>query len=256
MKKPIQQCLILSALAAGSATSDAAEVPLGTTPNDSQQYLQVRVDNIVVDTVGLVSASNTLASSIDALARAIEKLSSADTTLTPGQSEALLSAVQSVDRASVALSDLAIQLPQSAQQLTDTLPRVVEDARVPIAELSSGLESASEGILAITESLPQATENAKQLVNSTVDSVLLRATLFAVILFVLFALTLILMLRYMYRNYIDPIVTRLQPLAVAPEHFASLSEHMKQTSENLLALQNVNSPPDDSAIEVPHQTKC
>ena len=60
-----------------------------------------------------------------------------------------------MDLASTALARLANELPQLAQQLSQKLPQMIENARQPIAELSSGLQSARDGIYAITESLPQ-----------------------------------------------------------------------------------------------------
>jgi preprotein translocase subunit SecG len=252
MNQKILQLLILLYLATCSSISSGATVPTTEMESPAAQYVEVSVDNLVINTVGLVSASNTLASSIDALAQALEKMASADATLTANEREALLSAVKSVDKASVAVSELAVRIPETAQRLTDQLPQVVKDAQAPIAELSSALEAASDGILAITQSLPQATENARELVNSTLNSVLLRVTIFAVILFVVFALVLILVVRYIYKSYIDPIARKLDALVGAPEHFANLAKHMKQTSDNLLLLQQAK-PPLPPASESPSE---
>ncbi len=204
----------------------------------NSQYLEISVDKVVINTNGLVSASNTLADSIDALARAIVKLSADGAALTPQEREAMLGAVNSVDRASAALSELALRLPEISKQLMDELPRVVDNAREPIAEISRGLELASDSIHTIVAALPQATVNARELVNSSLNAVLIRASIFAIILIVAFLGALIWTTRYLYQNYLDPVVSKLDALVGAPEHFANLSKHMKQTSDNLLLLQN------------------
>ena len=60
-----------------------------------------------------------------------------------------------------------------------------------MAELSVGLQSARDSIQMIAESLPQATENSKQLVNSVLDSALLRLSIFSLVLVGVVALALI-----------------------------------------------------------------
>jgi hypothetical protein len=217
----------------------------------SPQYLEVTVDNVVINTNGLVAASKTLADSIDAMAQAMENLSSDDANLSAEEREALLSAVTSVDKASAALTELALKLPEATQKLTDQLPMMVENARVPIAELARSLEVASEGVLVIAESLPQATENAGVLVDSVLNSVLVKASIFAVILILVFVGALVLAVRYIYQSYIEPIMSRLDSLVGAPEHFANLSKHMKQTSDNLLVLQESSNRQTETSIESP-----
>ncbi len=126
---------------------------------------------------------------------------------------------------------------------------MVREARQPIADLSSGLQSARDGVFAITESLPQATENAKELVNSTLDSVLIRLSTYTVILIAVLALALVGVMWFVYRQYLDPLAQKLDSLVGAPEHFAAMSRYMKQTSDNLIALQPAvasEAPVDDS----------
>jgi hypothetical protein len=217
----------------------------------SPQYLEVTVDNVVINTNGLVAASKTLADSIDAMAQAMENLSSDDANLSAEEREALLSAVTSVDKASAALTELALKLPEATQKLTDQLPMMVENARVPIAELARSLEVASEGVLVIAESLPQATENAGVLVDSVLNSVLVKASIFAVILILVLVGALVLAVRYIFQSYIEPIMSRLDSLVGAPEHFANLSKHMKQTSDNLLVLQESSNRQTETSIESP-----
>jgi uncharacterized phage infection (PIP) family protein YhgE len=237
MKPTIQLPLILLLLIFHGATAVAAESGAGIENNGSPQYLRVDIDRVVIDTEGLIVASSNLAASIEQLAQAIQQLSANSASLSAEEKEILLGAVESVDAASRALSSLANQLPQAAQDLTAQLPQMVRDARQPIAELSSGLASAHGGIVALTESLPQATENAKQLVNSTLDSALIRFSTYTIILIAALALALIGVMWFVYRQYLDPLAKKLDSLVGAPEHFAAMSRHMKQTSDNLLALQ-------------------
>ncbi len=216
-----------------SASSHSDAEPEGASP----QYLEVTVENVVINTNGLVATSNTLAGSINAMAQAMQGLTSDGRNLSAEEREALLSAVTSLDKASAALTELALRLPEATQKLTDQLPMMVENARVPIAELARSLELASDGVLMISESLPQATENATVLVDSVLNSVLVKTSIFAVILILVLVVALILAVRYIYQSYIEPVMTRLDSLVGAPEHFANLSKHMKETSDNLLLLQ-------------------
>jgi hypothetical protein len=225
-------CLLIRfsvTLAAGAPEADAAGI--------RSSYMQVSVDRIVVDTAGLTSVSQTLALSIDRLAHSIERISADGAGLSLEERKTLLDAAKSVDRASIALSELARQLPLTAQRLTDRLPQVVSEARQPIAALSSGLKSASDSLVVITEALPEATENARMLVNSSLDSLMIRVSLYTVILVGILALAVIGVMWFVYRQYLDPLAKKLDALVGAPEHFASMSRHMNETSHNLLALQ-------------------
>ena len=113
---------------------------------------------------------------------------------------------------------------------------MVQEAREPVAEIASGLASARDGIYAITESLPAATENAKLLVDASLDAALVRLSIYSVILIAVLALALIGVIWFVYRQYLDPLAQKLDALTGAPEHFAAMALHMQQTSENLLAL--------------------
>lgn len=251
MSKKLLQISVLLMLSAGytiSSGSTHSNVELETT---SSRYLEVTVDNVVINTNGLVAASNTLADSIDAMAQAMRSLSSDDANLSAEEREALLSAVTSVDKASAALTELALKLPEATQKLTEQLPMMVENAGVPIAELARSLELVSDGVLVITESLPQATENAGVLVDSVLNSVLVKTSIFAVILILVLVAALILAVRYIYQSYIEPVISRLDSLVGAPEHFANLSKHMKETSDNLLLLHESSSRKTETTIESP-----
>lgn len=203
----------------------------------SSDYLSIKVDSVVIDTSGLASASATLAGSVDRLALAISQLSAQNTNLTSEQKQILMHAVKSVDEASAALSTLSRQLPASAQGLSEQLPGIIHAAREPLAELSRGLESARDSIYIITESLPAATDNARQLVNATLDSAVLRLSIYTTVLLAAIGLVLIGIAWFIYWQYLGPLARKLDELVGAPEHFDNMSRHMKETSENLVALQ-------------------
>jgi len=251
MKPKILISFILLMMSAYVVLAAAAETGAeGVT--EAPQYMRVNIDRVVIDTEGLVIASGSLADSIDRLALAIQQLSTNSEALSAEEKEILLQAVSSVDQASLALAELAKQLPQTAQDLSQQLPQVVREARQPIADLSSGLQSARDGVMAITESLPQATENAKDLVNSTLDSALIRLSTYTVILIAVLALALVGVMWFIYRQYLDPLAQKLDSLVGAPEHFAAMSLHMKETSENLIALKpptDPEPPTDESSPE-------
>lgn len=200
-------------------------------------YLDVRVENLEINTHGLVDASNNLSAAIDRLSQSFERLSANDQTFTAEEKQVLLNSAASVDRASRAIEDLALKLPQISDDLQAQLPGLIEQSRAPIAELSGGLHSASASVTNIVEHLPEATENAKQIVDAALSSAMTRMTIFAVIVLVVLALVLILVFRYLFKTYIEPVVDLLAPLKDSPEHLDNLSRHMKETSENLLSLE-------------------
>jgi hypothetical protein len=201
------------------------------------QYLSIDVERVVVDITGLEASATTLAGSVGRLADAIGQLSTGDADLTGEQKQSLLAAVKSVDQAAAALTELARQLPGSADQLGERLPQILEAAQQPLAEIGSGLEYARDSIYTITESLPQATDNARQLVNATLDSAVLRLSIYTGILVTLLALALIGIMWFIYSQYLAPLARKLDELVGAPEHFDNMSRNMKETADVLLALQ-------------------
>lgn len=209
----------------------------------STEYVSINVDRVVVDTAGLAAASETLAGSVDRLALAISQLSEGSSDLTDEQKRILLDAVSSAQQASVALTELAQQLPQSAQGLSERLPQMINDARAPITELSSSLQSARDSVAMITESLPLATENATLLMDSVLDSALQKLIVYTIVLIAIIALALIGIVWFIYRQYLSPLTQKLDELVGAPEHFESMARHMKETSDNLLAMQGGGARP-------------
>ena len=223
---------LLLKFSVASGAADEAAVPATTA-----RYLQVSVDRVVIDTQGLASASTTLAGSVDQLALAIGRLASADAELSAADRALVTSAVQSVDAAAAALRQLAEEIPRTARELDDRLPRMIADAGRPIAELSRGLQATGDSLLLINESLPQATENAKTLVNATLDAALLRLSTYTLVLFAALALAVIAVIWFIYRQYLGPLVRKLDQLTGAPEYLEAMASHMKDTSANLLQLE-------------------
>lgn len=230
MYRLIPLCLLLLLPGLGIAAV-AAE------PEQSGDYLNVKIDRVVIDSDELATASATLADSIDRLALAIAGLSDADSELSEADRQALLSAVKSAETASVALTEMARQLPLRGQQLGERLPEIVSNTHKSMTELSAGLESARDSILVVAESLPEATENSKQLVNSVLDSALIRLSIFSLILVAVVALAVIGIMWFVYRQYLNPLARKLDALVGAPEHFDNMARHMQETSSNLLSVQ-------------------
>jgi len=205
--------------------------------DQSGNILNVDIDRVVIDSNELANASAALAASIDNLALSIAQLSSEDVTLSDAERQTLRSAVESAETASIALTEMARYLEGRSNQLGERLPQIISDARSSMAELSVGLQSARDSIHMIAESLPQATENSKQLVNSVLDSALLRLSIFSVILVAAVALALTGIMWFVYRQYLSPLTRKLDELVGAPEHFDNMSRHMRDTSINLQSLQ-------------------
>ena len=218
--------IILASLNVGFAQEQPAD----------NAYLDVRVDNLEINTYGLVDASNNLSASIDRLSKAFEQLAKNNEAFTTEEKQMLLDSVASVDRASRAVEDLAGELPEMSNNLANRLPELIEQTRAPVSELSGGLHSASASVTNIVEHLPEATENVKQIVDAALNSAVKKMTIFVVIVLVVFALVLILVFHYLYKSYIEPVVELLAPLKNSPEHLESLSRHMKETSDNLLLM--------------------
>lgn len=214
------------ALAAGDGGSAASAPGL----------VGVHVDRVVIDTEGLANASVTLAASVDRLAQSIGQLSVDNTSLDDEQKQALLAAVKSVDEAGQALASLSRQLPQRTRELGERLPAIIDSAREPIDHLNRGLGAARDSIYTLTEALPQATANATELVNATLDAAVIRLSVYTFVLLAAIALAVIAIVWFIYWQYLGPLVRKLDELVGAPEHFNSMSRHMAQTSANLLEL--------------------
>jgi hypothetical protein len=187
-------------------TSAVFAAESGSAGGDSKPpFLQVGIERVVIDAQGLSQASEVLAASIRQLAVSIEQLSNDKTALADQDRVLLMSAMQSVDAAARALGELA-----------QDLPRAVDD---------------------FGEHLPQATENAKSLVNATLDAAVLRLSIYTFVLFGALALSVIAVIWFIYRQYLAPLTRRLDRLAGGPEYLEAMASHMRQTSANLLQIE-------------------
>jgi len=228
---------VLALLLKLSAASGAAD---GTAAADAgSPYLRISVDRVVIDTQSLAHASTTLAASVDELALALGRLSEGSAALTDDDRAQLAGAVQSVDAAAASLRQLAEEIPRTARELNERLPRMISDAGQPVAQLSSGLRAASDSVRLISESLPRATANARSLVDATLDAVLLRLSIYTFVLFAALALGVIAVIWFIYRQYLAPLVRKLDEVSGAPEQFATIAEHMRETSANLLQMERL-----------------
>jgi site-specific DNA-adenine methylase len=204
-----------------------------------QEFFELRIDNLVVNAHGLTDASRNLSLAIERLSQAFEKISENDQSFTEEEKQALLSSARAVERASIAIENLSNEMPQLTEDLTTRLPQMIEQSRASIADISGGLHSASVSVTNIVEHLPQATENTKQLVEAALDSALVRLSIFVVIALLALALVLIVVLRYTFKTYVEPLVNLMAPLKDAPEHFDNLSRQMERTSDNMLRLEQM-----------------
>jgi hypothetical protein len=240
MKKILTACIVAILLKPCVALAISDQGPAAGASDRSTEFLSVNVDRVEVDIVGLDSASVTLAASIDRLALALEQLSRSKKVFSAEERQILLDAVHSAREASLALGELAQRLPKNAQDMSEGLSRIISDAHEPIVKLSSGLQSASDSVAMIADSLPQATENANLLVNSALDAALQRLTLYTLLLVAIVALALIGIMWFIYRQYLQPLTRKLDEIVGAPEHFDNMARHMKDTAISLQALQCKN----------------
>ena len=234
----IKTSIALAWLVAAPVSAAPDDIPAAAAGECPAEYLNLSIDRVVVETAGLATAAASLSESVDRLGLAIGQLSENSAAFSGEDREILLRAVQSAGEASAALTQLARQLPQTAQGLSDRLPQILDDARAPLAELSAGLRSARDSIYMITEALPRATENSKELVNATLDAALQRLIFYSIALVAIVALALIGIMWFVYRNYIGPLTRKLDQLVGAPELLESMANHMCEASVNLARIED------------------
>ena len=115
----------LTALISGPVLAVSNGTAVVDESGQTAPYLNFNVERVVVDISGLTSSATTLAGSVDRLAGAIGQLSTGDADLTDEHKKTLLAAVKSVDQAAAALTELAQQLPVSADRLGERLPQII-----------------------------------------------------------------------------------------------------------------------------------
>jgi hypothetical protein len=219
------------------STTCFANLDIATEELNTQGYVDIKVENVVINTDRIAIAAETLSASIDQLSKSIEKLATEGTAFEPEDRAALLAATNSVDQASQSLTELARQIPLTAQQLSNSLPEALSNSRQSLSQISSSIGSANQALSQITDSFPETLEQGENLVDRLLDSALQKVTFYAFIILFLLLLTFGALIYYSYRTVVQPLISLLQEFKAIPEQMSEMSKQMKQTSENLLMLQ-------------------
>lgn len=230
--KIVTATIILAFSTASPANFDAL-----TDKISPQGYVDIKVENVVINTDRIAIAAETLSASIDQLSKSIEKLATEGTAFEPEDRAALLAATNSVNQASQSLTELARQIPVTAQQLSNSLPEALSNSQKSLSQISSSIGSANQALSQITDSFPETLEQGENLVNRLLDSALQKITIYAFIILFLLLLTFGALIYYSYRTVVQPLISLLQEFKAIPEQMSEMSKQMKQTSENLLSLQ-------------------
>ncbi len=120
------------------------------------------------------------------------------------------------------------------------IPMVSDDEKKVLLDAVQSAQQASSALTELAQQLPQASENAKQLVNAALDAALQRLVLYTILLVVIVALALIGVMWFIYRQYLRPLTRKLDELVGAPEHFENMARHMKDTAASLQTMQDGN----------------
>lgn len=230
--KIVTATIILAFSTASPANFDAL-----TDKISPQGYVDIKVENVVINTDRIAIAAETLSASIGQLSKSIEKLATEGTAFEPEDRAALLAATNSVNQASQSLTELARQIPVTAQQLSNSLPEALSNSQKSLSQISSSIGSANQALSQITDSFPETLEQGENLVNRLLDSALQKITIYAFIILFLLLLTFGALIYYSYRTVVQPLISLLQEFKAIPEQMSEMSKQMKQTSENLLSLQ-------------------
>jgi Tfp pilus assembly protein PilO len=145
---------------------------------------------------------------------------------TAGLANASATLATSIDRLALSISKLS----EGGADLSDEEKKVLLDA-------VQSVQKASSALAGLARQLPQATENASQLVESALDAALQRLVIYTILLVAIVALALIGIMWFIYRQYLRPLTRKLDELVGAPEHFENMARHMKDTAASLQACQ-------------------
>jgi hypothetical protein len=207
---PTILCLLLALLMLFAGQVVKAEEPA---------WIDITVENIVVDTEGLVNASHHLTQAISGLSESINRISSDNLDLTSEQKEQLVEAIASVKQAGKAVERLAIEIPKSTQAISKDFPET--------------LKTASQNIGDLANALPLATHNAKILANEVIDALLLKISIYLILIVTFIIVIVGLSMRILYKRWFEPLALKFESLAEAPRHLDNMARNMKETSENL-----------------------
>ena len=214
-----------------------AEQNINSIKEPQQNYVNINIDNIAIDSDRIVQASELLAQEISQLSIALEVLATQDVNFTPEDRQALLNAAASVTEASLALTELANQLPEFANQLVETLPDTIKDSQQSIAQIARSIEAANETVNSLSNVYPQVLAQGENLVDQILDSMLQKITFYTLLIIIVFFLGLGGFVYYGYRKMFQPLLEVVVEFKTLPEQMAELSTQNRQTSENLLLLQ-------------------
>lgn len=230
--------LCVAALYFMSSFSYAAESPITPDPAlSSTDYVSISIDKVVVDTDGLTQVANQLSNSIESLSNSIKRLSSNKTSFDEQERQALIAATSSVNNASQAVSDLSRQLPLAIQGLTRELPEALKNTQPQIAAISKSIQSASKAAISISSSFPETLSNGKLAVSEITADFMQKVTLYVGLILLMFALVLAVIMYIVYKTSIQPIASGLTELRAVPGELSEMSAYMRDTSENLLKLE-------------------
>jgi hypothetical protein len=190
-----------------------------TAKAETPAWIDITVGNIVVDTEGLVNASHNLTQAISGLSKSINQISSDNLDLSVEQKQQLVEAIASINQAGKTVEAMAIEIPRSSRAISEGFPEILETASQNIGQLASDL--------------PAATQNAKTLANEVVDSLLLKISIYLVLIVVSFIGIIGFSMRILYKRWFEPLVLKFESLAEAPQHLDNMARHMKETSDNL-----------------------
>jgi len=202
-----------------------------------QNYLDIKIDNIAIDSERLALVSEMLAKSISQLSIALEKLATQGAALKPEDRQSLINATNSVNEASRALTELAKQLPALAEQVSETLPESIKSSQQSIEQISQAIETANRTLTELTTAFPETVVQGENFIDRLLDSIFQKITFYSVIILLLFFLGLGGIVYYGYRKIFQPLLAVVDKFHALPGQMAELSLQNKQTSENLLNLQ-------------------
>ena len=229
--------LLTFVLAAFISTQVQADFKSTTPINQQQTYLDINIDNIAIDSQHLAQVSEMLAQSISQLSIALEKLAADGAALKPEDRQALINATISVNEASQALTGLAKRLPLLAEQLSETLPKTIKSSQQSIMQITQAIEAANRTLTELTTAFPEILVQGENLLDHLLDSLFRKITFYSIAIVLMFFLGFGVFAYYGYRSIFQPLLTIVNEFQALPQQMVELSLQNKQTSDNLILLQ-------------------
>ena len=208
------------------------------TNKHTKQLVDISIDNVVIDTQELVTASSVLSRAISELSTSITKLSGKNINLNDEERAALVNTAKNITIASKALSELAKELPNTTEKLSKELPAILRETQKPISDISQSIQLLGDTVTIIADQLPTALRNTQTIVNKVTNSVLIKMYVFIGIFIALLTLAVGLLIFYLHKKLVSPVTSQLDNFASVPKQLSEMTAYMKETSDNLLILQN------------------